>query len=156
MFERHALVLLPGMTSLRLTIAWVALIGLICPVANAAQGEGIPAGATVHIGMDSDFGADIQSELARQGVALKIVSSAAAAQLLIVVSETKDLTVTKEQRGVVVVVRRSGSVMVQDKASGSTLWSDTWRLNSYSPKDQRKAAVRVVEKLKKAVRSVRE
>ena len=144
------------MRSLRLTIAWVALIGLVCPVADAAQSQGIPAGATVYIDSAPDFGADIQAELARQKVALKVVSSAEDAQLLIVVSETKDLTVTKGQRGLSVVIRRSGTVMVQDKASGSTRWSDTWRLNSYNPKEQRKAASQVVRKLRQAVRAVRE
>ena len=156
MFNRHALVLLPGMRSLRLTVAWVALLGATCPVADAAQSEGIPAGATVYIGSAPDFGADIQGELARQKVALKVVSSEADAQLLIVVSETKDLTMTKVQRGISLVVRRSGTVMVQDKASASTLWSDSWRVNSYDSKDQRKEASRVVKKLKKAVRAVRE
>jgi hypothetical protein len=50
-------------------------------------------------------------------------------------------------------VRRGGTVRVQNKSNTTTLWSGTWEVRSYEPKDQRKAASNLVGKLKKAVRA---
>lgn len=117
--------------------------------------ENIPAGAAVYIeNVDAEFGADFRSELARQKVALKIVSTPDEALFLIVGSAKPDETkLRQEGPGTLILnVRRGGKVSVQDKAKSTTLWSGTWEVRSLSPDDLKKAASNLVGKLKKAIR----
>ena len=73
-----------------------ALAGsVICPVGATAQSAGIPAGSSVYIGDAGEFGADIELELQRLKVLLKIVLSKDEAQFLIVNAETKDTSISK-------------------------------------------------------------
>ena len=104
--------------------------------------------------MDAEFGADFRSELARQKVALKIVSTPDEALFLIVGSAKPDeTTLRQEGPGTLILnVRRGGKVSVQDKAKTTTLWSGTWEVRSLSPDDLKKAASNLVGKLKKAIR----
>ena len=129
-----------------------ALAGsVICPVGATAQSAGIPAGSSDYTG---GFGADVELELQRQKVLLKIVLSKDEAQFLIVNAETKDTSISKAEGGISFRVRRTGVLSLQDKATNTVLWSDKWELGSYDPKDQRKAVSDLVGKLKKVVRAV--
>jgi len=127
---------------------------VICPVGAMAQNAGIPAGSSVYLEDTGGFGADIELELQRQKVLLKIVLSKDEAQFLIVNAETKETSISKVEGGISFRVRRTGVLSLQDKATNTVLWSDKWELRSYDPKDQRKAASDLVGKLKKVVRAV--
>ena len=126
----------------------------ISPATATAQARSVPAGAAVYIDkMDPGFAVDFRAELSRQKVALTVVSTAEAAEVLIVGEEAQDVTITPQSGGIGLRVRRGRTVLVQDKANTTTLWSGTWEVRSYNPKEQRKAASDLVGKLKKAVRS---
>jgi len=125
------------------------------PPLATAQTLSIPAGAAVYIDkMDRELEVDFRAELTRQKVALTVVSSAEEAEVLIVGAEqAKDVNITPQPGGIGLRVRRGGTVLVQNKVNTTTLWSGTWEVRSYDPKDQRKAASDLVGKLKKAVRA---
>ena len=135
--------------------AFVAFGLSFAPSVATTQTLSIPAGAAVYIDkMDPEFEVDFRAELSRQKVALTVVSTVEAAELLIVGAEqAKDLNIAPQPGAIVLRVRRGGTVLVQNKVNTTTLWSGTWEVRSYNPKEQREAASDLVGKLKKAVRS---
>ena len=140
----------------RIFAAGFVAFGLsFAPSLATTQTLSIPGGAAVYIDkMDPEFEVDFRAELSRQKVALTVVSTAEAAEVLIVGAEqAKDVNITPQPGGIGLRVRRGGTVLVQDKVNTTTLWSGTWEVRSYNPKEQRKAASDLVGKLKKAVRS---
>ena len=131
------------------------ILAIALPGAVTAQ-PAIPAGSAVYIeSLDSVIDEHFRSELARQKVALKVVSSQDEAQFMILSAEEKsDSTITPLGGGAISLsVRHGGTVLVQDKTTKTTVWSQKWEVRSYDPKQLRKTASALVGTLKKAVRS---
>jgi hypothetical protein len=139
----------------------VALLGgsvsAMSPVGAAAQNKTtIPAGAQIYLDrLEAGFETDLRAELQRQKVPLQIVSSEDQAHFVMGNSEAKDLKLSTVEQGLSLRVRRTGTLTVREKSSNTVVWSEDWQVNSFNPKDERKAASQLVEKLKKIVRRVR-
>jgi hypothetical protein len=146
---------------MRTTLTLVALLGgsvsAMSVVGTAAQSKAtIPAGAQVYMDrLEAGFESDVRAELQRQKVPLQIVSSEDQAHFVMGNSEVKDLKVSQVEQGISLRVRRTGTLTVREKSSNIVVWSEDWQVNSFNPKDERRVASQLVEKLKKNVRQVR-
>src|SRR5262245_31600747 len=102
------------MMTLRLAAGLVASSLSFAPSLATAQTLRVPAGAAVYIDkMDPEFAADFRAELTRQKVALRIVSSAEEAEILIVgADQAKELKITPQPGGIGLRVRRGGTVLL--------------------------------------------
>ncbi len=125
----------------------------ISAVSAAAQSKTtIPEGAQVYIDRGAQLENDIRAELERQKVSLQIVSAEDQAQYVIRNSESVDLRINKIDQGISSRVRRTGTLTVREKSSNTVVWSADWKVNSYNPKEERRAVSDLVGKLKKRVR----
>ena len=115
------------------TIALLMACVIVAPGVALAQ-SAIPSGAAVYIEpIDDLLDKHLLSELTRQQVALKVVASREEADVLIVgADQEKNLKLTPQGGGAISLrVRRDATVVVQDKATGSRLWSGKWSVRSF-------------------------
>jgi len=142
------------MTNLTLGALLGGSVSAMSAVGAAAQNKAtIAAGAPVYMDrLEAGFERDLRAELERQKVPLQIVSSEDQARFVMGNSEATDLEVGKVEQGISLRVRRTGTLQVREKSSNTVVWSEDWQVNSFNPKDERRAASQLVERLKKVVR----